>query len=452
MTPGLAAALIAVVAVQGTCLLIAGSLRRDPRLALIAATLLTPLLISLWLPVESGRVAYAAAAVVGLPALLIADHRAGAGLRATLEPLARSPFAPFALLYAAAAFVAFLWGVVRGNDLVLALGQTWTAALFVVGFCWIGPRLRELATPRFWAWFVAAIALLSLPALIGLAVSLAQNPDVFDRVIAKTDFYGFVSVLIAIGVIAPRRPLLGWALGGFFAGVTLVTFTRSYWLGAAVGCVVLLGIALRARPSLPSARTAATAAAVLALGAGAVAVSPLGGFVVDRVTQTQRDGSDLSVDVRSLELSAAVRQVERTPFLGVGSGGEFLSAHQTSGTTVAYGPTNFVHNAYVYFPLKFGILGFAALVALLIGLAQCVAAALRSARSGDPGQLTWVAAFIAVLAASATAPNLIDPIYALFCGALAALAGLAVEPAGARAPERAPAELERQRGEAVAWA
>jgi O-antigen ligase len=453
MSPGVAAALVAVVIAQGACLIVAGCARRDVRLPLVAVLFLTPLAISLWLPVDQGRVAYAAAAVVSLPALLLADHRRRASLRATLDPLARHPFAPFAALYAAAAFFGLCWGIARGNDLLQAFGQAWTAALFLVGFCWIAPRLRELATPRFWLWFVVGIGALSAPALVDLTVALAQHPDVFNRAIAKTDFYAFVCVLIAVGVAAPRRPAVKSALAGFFAFVTLVTFTRSYWLGAAVGCAVLLGLALRDGPRLPSARTAATGAAVLAVFAGTVLLSPLGGFARDRVAQTQRGGDDISVDVRSLEITAALNQIERTPLSGIGSGGEFPSAYQTTGSTVAYGQTNFVHNAYVYFPLKYGILGFAALVALALGLVQCVVAALRSARATAPTDRTWVAVGVAVLVASVTAPNLIDPLYSMFCGAVIGLAGMVVAPAPALARAPAPADPDRQRAEAVpAWA
>jgi hypothetical protein len=446
-----AAALLAVAVIQGACLLAAAALRRDVRLVLIAVTFLTPLLVSLWLPVDQGRVAYAAAAVVGLPALLIADHRAGATVRATLGPVARTPFAPFAVLYAAAASFGLLYGMARGNDVVQVVGQTWTAALFLVGFCWFAPRLRELATPRFWVWFALAVAVLSLPGLADLAISLAQNPDVFDRVLAKTDFYAFVCLLLAVGLVAPRKPALGWALAGFFAVVTLVTFTRSYWLGAAVGCMVLAVAAVHVRPKLPSGRTAALGASVLAILVAAVAVSPIGGFAVDRVTQTHRGSGDTSVDLRGLELNAAVRQVRETPFAGIGSGGEFWSAHATSSSATAYGRVNFVHNAYVYFPLKFGVLGLAAVVALLVGLAQCGWAALRPGSAATLADRTWVAVFGAVLAASVTAPNLVDPLYSLFCGALAGVAGLAVArpaPAGAPARVGTPARVEGE----PAWA
>jgi hypothetical protein len=455
MTVGLAAALGAVVVAQTACLAFAGGARRDPRLPLIAVLFLAPIAISLWLPVGEGRVAYAAAAVVSLPALLVADHRHRATLRGTLAPFARHPFAPFAALYAAAAFFGLCWGIARGNDLLLAFGQAWTAALFLIGFCWVAPRLRALATPRFWLWFALAIAALSLPAIVELAVSLIAHPDVFERAIAKTDFYAFVCVLLAVGVVAPRRPALKAALAGFFALVTLVTFTRSYWLGAAVGCAILAGLALRAGPRLPSARTAAVAAAVLVAFLGAVVLSPIGGFARDRVTQTHRGGDDISVDVRSLELSAAVRQIERSPVTGIGSGGEYPSVYQTTGSTIAYGGTNFIHNAYVYFPLKYGVLGFATLVALALGLVQCLVGALRSAPTSGPADRTWVAAVVAVLAASATAPNLIDPIYSMFCGAIVGLAGMAVEPSTAVAPASAPVETDRdrQRPEAVpAWA
>jgi FtsH-binding integral membrane protein len=444
---GLAAALFALVVALAACFRVAFG-QRDGRLFLIAVAFLAPLAIALWLPVAEGRLAFAAATVVSLPALLVAERRRGTRLRPPLELFTRNPFAPFAALYVLAALFGLWWAIARGNDLLLAFAQTWTAALFAIGFVWLGPRLRALATPRFWLLFSIATAVLTLPALIDLVASLAADPGTFDRVIAKTDFYAFVCLLLALGLVAPIKPLAGTALAGFFGLVTLATFTRSYWLAATVGVTLLIGLVLRARPRLPSARTATVTAAVTAVFAGIVLASPLGGFAQDRLANTQRGSVDLAVDVRSLELSAAIDQIERSPLTGIGSGGKFAAVYQTSADTIAYGGTNFVHNAYVYFPLKFGVLGFAALVALAFGLAQVVAGLLRSALN-RPADRTWVAVAFALLAASVTAPNLVDPLYSMFCGAALALAGMASESALARAPVRTPADKERPRSEAV---
>jgi O-antigen ligase len=363
---------------------------------------------------------------------------------ATLAALARHPFAPFALLYAAAASFGLCWGIARGNDLVQGAGQTLTAVLFLVGFCWAAPRLHALATARFWMWFLVAVAALSVPGLLSLASKLAADPDQFVRFLVKTDFYAFVGLLIAIAVAAPRRPAARWWLAGFFALLTLVTFTRSYWLGAAVGLVLLGLMSVRDRHGLrvPRLRSIAIVAGLAAL----VAASPIGGFARDRVT-SPRAGGDTSADQRGLELSAAIRQIEQTPFAGVGSGGEFTSVHQTSDSTTAYGPINFTHNAYLYFPLKFGLLGFAAVVALLIGLVQCAWTAMRPGGTTALADRAWLAVLAAILAASLTAPNLVDPLYSTFCGAVAGLAGLALAPR----PESAVGDRSRAESE-PAWA
>jgi hypothetical protein len=459
VSAGVPALLTGLLVVGVVCTVAAARASRDVRLPLVATLFLAPVAVSLWIPVAGGRVAFAAAGVVSVPALLVADRRHGETLRGTLAPLARHPFAPFAVLYAAAAAFGVCWGIARGNDPLLCAGQGWTAALFLIGFCWAAPRLGSLATPRFWLLFLAGVAALSLRGLVYYTVALAEHPTNFVRFLPKTDFYAFTGVVIALGVLAPRRPAVKVAAAAAFGLLTVASFTRSYWLGAAVGCVLLALLAARHPPRLsrPRPLTVAAGAAVLALTAAALALSPLGGFAIDRVSMTQRDSVDISVDVRSLELDAALRQIARTPITGVGSGGEFTAVHQTSGSTVAYGPTNFVHSAYVYFPLKYGVLGFAAVIGLVLGLLRCVRRAVSRRRARSIADLTWLAVLAAILAASATAPNLVDPIYSLFCGAIAGLAGLALQddpvPAPAPEPPSAPDVPDQQPSPvAAAWA
>jgi O-antigen ligase len=156
----------------------------------------------------------------------------------------------------------------------------------------------------------------------------------------------------------------------------------------------------------------------------AIVASPAGGLVRERIASSHRGSGDLSIDVRAFELTAATRQVRMAPFLGIGSGGQFRSLYQSDPTHVAYGATNFVHSAYVYFPLKFGLLGFATVFALVGGVLAAFVAALKRAAARGLRELVFVCVLAVVLTASATAPNLVDPTYSLFCGLIACLAGL----------------------------
>ncbi len=403
--------------------------RRDLRLASVALLVLAPVAVALWLPAPQKLVTAVAgvAAGGGLLVGMIRSRRAlglGQGLRG-------HPLLAFALLYAACAIYGLLWGLWRGNDPVLMAGQGWTAILFLVGFSLAGPLVASRATDRHWLWFTAAVALLCLPALAPLATWAGGTEQAgLVRFLQPAAFYAPVCMLLALTVVLPRRRRVGAALAALLALVTLLTFTRSYWLGLAAGLLVLAALAVVGahkrgipRPRLPRRSELAWTAVAASLVVALVVGTPVASFAFQRGAQTRQDSGDLSVEVRTLELKGALRQVAATPVSGVGSGGQYVALRQVDSERVFFGPTNFIHNAYLYFPLKFGALGFAALMALAGGVMALLGQAARRVRANGLGAAAFPCAAVALLALSLTAPNLVDPTYSLFAGVLLFLAG-----------------------------
>lgn len=415
--------------------------RRDLRLASFALMAGVPLAVGLLLP-GADKAIVAGAGVAAAGGLVVGAVRAR-GAAAASRSLRGHPLLPFTLLYATCGVYGLMWALWRGNDIVLVLGQTWTAVLFVLGFVVAGPLAALQATVGRWLAGVLAIAALCLPALAALVTwATAGDGPQLVRFLAPSAFYAPVGALLALAIVAPCRRAAGWALAGFLAFVTLLTFTRSYWLGLLVGLLVLCALLATTRwgrplprPRLPRRGEAAWAAAGTVVLVALLAFTPIAQFALDRGAQTRRGAGDLSVEVRSLELEGALRQVATAPISGVGSGGQFVALRQLDSERVFFGPTNFIHNAYLYFPLKFGVLGFAALFALAGGLVVLLARAVRTVRREGLRAVAFVPAAIGVLTLSVTAPNLVDPTFSLFAGALLFLAG-ARSPLPSEAPCR----------------
>jgi hypothetical protein len=381
----------------------------------VVATFLLPSVLGLAIDVNQGRTAFAVAATLPLIATLAL---AGRSAIPTRTELADRPLLPFALLYLACAVYGGAFAVLQGNATPRAAGQCLTALLFVAGFFLIGPMIQANDEDAHWRWFLVALAALCIPSLIPLLSWVAHGAPNLERFLAPAAFFAPFAAVIGLrlrgrgrGSIATRAVCFA-----FFAAITVLTFTRSYWLGLAVS---LLALALVALPALrPTRRNVAWVVAAVPLVV-AVAMSPVGARVRERILMTHTNSIDISVDVRSSEARAALRTVRDFPLTGLGAGGEFVAAHQVSSTAIELGPTNFVHDAYIYFPLKFGFLGFAALIALLAGLVRMVLMLREHPRTRGA---TSSAVVLGIVATSLTAPNLVDPRYSVAVGALFCLA------------------------------
>jgi O-antigen ligase len=288
--------------------------------------------------------------------------------------------------------------------------------------------LARVATRDFWLLLGVGVVALSIPGVARVLGELLGADSHFARFLDPVAVLAPICMLTTLVLVYPRRPVLGALGAGCFAALTLLTFTRSYWIGA-TGALLFLAIATARgrRRTTPGARRVwiRTAVPLFALTACAVVVllaTPIGGFVSDRFHPERTN--DASVTQREQELGAALAHVRAHPVTGLGSGGKYLTLSLTSAKTLRFGPTNFVHNAYVYLPLKFGLLGFAALAALILGTVRVIGFALSTHSREVAGRVLFTAALLFFLLASITAPNLVDPKYSLLAGAVAWLAGV----------------------------
>ncbi|HEV2776016.1 MAG TPA: O-antigen ligase family protein [Solirubrobacteraceae bacterium] len=398
-----------------------------PGLAWAWACILGPVAVS---SVTSVKPLIALAALVPVAGLLtwLRSHR-----QTVWSGLGGHPLTPWCGLWLVASVFGGAVGLARGNDLVLLTGQLLPALTFAAAFVAAGPLLAQLGPVR-WPLTLAALGVvLGLPGIIHEASWVFGFVDAeLVRFLDPSALVCVTALVLVVGLVLRERPGLGLAVALALAVLVLLTFTRSYWLGAVVAILLLiatqavarLGPGATRRPTRRRALAIAGTMGLIAVAAVGVAnVTGAAGLVADRLEGPAEGAMDSSRVVRVFELKAAWEQVRRHPVAGLGAGGEYATLSQDGSDLIVYGRSNFIHNAYLYLPLKFGLVGFMAALALLFGLGWAVARGFRVAyRSGAVWDATHAATFAGLCAASVTAPILVDPVYAGMAGAIARMA------------------------------
>lgn len=141
------------------------------------------------------------------------------------------------------------------------------------------------------------------------------------------------------------------------------TYTRSFWVATVVAALLL---ALFTSGIKGVMRIAAVVLPVtVLLGAAVFAVNPrIGEAAYTRafgITQEIESGD--SFGWRGKENAMAIESIEKHPVLGIGFNGAYKPAVSTRGHFA--GEEIYIHNAYLYFQLKMGLLGSAILLAFL---------------------------------------------------------------------------------------
>lgn len=141
------------------------------------------------------------------------------------------------------------------------------------------------------------------------------------------------------------------------------TYTRSFWVATVVAALLL---ALFTSGIKGVMRIAAVVVPVtVLLGAAVFAVSPrIGEAAYTRafgITQEIESGD--SFGWRGKENAMAMESIKKNPALGIGFNGAYKPAVSTRGHFA--GEEIYIHNAYLYFQLKMGLLGSAILLAFL---------------------------------------------------------------------------------------
>ena len=400
---------------------------RSPGLAWAWACILGPVAAS---SVTSVKPLIALAALVPVAGLLmwLRPQR-----QMVCNGLGGHPLTPWCGLWLVASAFGAAVGLARGNDLVLLTGQLLPVLTFTAAFVAAGPLLARLGPLR-WPLTLAALGVvLGVPGIIHEAGWVVGFVDAeLVRFLDPSALVCVTALVLVVGLVLRERPGLGLAVALGLGVLVLLTFTRSYWLGAGVAILLLitahavarLGPGGAGRPTRQRALVmTGTMGLIAAAAVGVAIVTGAVGLVADRLEGPAENAVDSSRVVRVFELRAAWEQVRQHPITGLGAGGEYPTLSQVGNDLIVYGRSNFIHNAYLYLPLKFGLLGFMAVVALLLGLGWAVARGFRAAyTSGSVWDATHAATFAGLCVASVTAPILVDPIYAGMAGAIARMA------------------------------
>jgi hypothetical protein len=360
------------------------------------------------------------------PGLLLSDLLLAAGLIWALLRLASRRLDPRTVRYVAlltgfllVCVLQFLHGVRAGHDVSRA-GQDCRVLLGFGTFLIALPLLHEPARRRRLLITLAALGIaLGAWGMVqwfgkvsfGAAGDVGVRPGVRLTSAGSGQLqggeYGFpVVVVVCFAVLmsgAVRHPGARAALVLAIilnAASCLVTFERTFWLDALLGCAFVL--ALAPRPQRVRALLAAPLVIVLALAALSLAAPQELRTAQERLLSLGQYSSDASVRYRVVESSFVLDQIRAAPLLGSG-----LAATIFWGQPWAQVPAKsyaFSHNGYLWLAWRLGVPA-AAMLVLMLGSA----ALLRAGPGADPLsrglQCGARGALLGLLLASVTFPS-----------------------------------------------
>ena len=236
------------------------------------------------------------------------------------------------------------------------------------------PERVRLAESCFIAFGVALALFIAVQAFTGLPVLAGRLEDLgLNRTtgITRTVLWG-PELLIILALFLITRDGLRvcftrlWPLA---AGAILLlglmgTYTRSFWVGTAFAALLLAVFSGGLRASFKLA--AMVVPAVVVLGAAVFVANPhIGEAAFERAFGiTQEIESGESFGWRGKENSMAIEAIKKHPVVGVGFNGAYKKSVSSQGHFE--GEEIYIHNAYLYFQLKMGLLGAAVLLGFLL--------------------------------------------------------------------------------------
>jgi O-antigen ligase len=192
----------------------------------------------------------------------------------------------------------------------------------------------------------------------------------------------------------------------FFSIALIMTFSRGYWVGAALGFLVLLWLGNpkeRKRLIQFSTLLGVSALVILLVGFTDIFLALLS-TIVSRLTSTATAIQDISFANRLVESSSVLELIAVNPFLGYGLGAAF-TYH-----SILYGfayEGEYVHNAYLFLWFKLGLPG---LVIFMVAYLAKIVHGIKKLRSSldkrfKPWVLAAVTTLIVMLLVSMTSPQ-----------------------------------------------
>ncbi len=194
-----------------------------------------------------------------------------------------------------------------------------------------------------------------------------------------------VGALVALGLAGTQRRWLPWAVSAAaLLGVVAITLSRSAWVGAAVGLIVLVAIGGTRVRRIALVVVAAT------LALGVLLVGPQA--LLDRAASTLEVGDNSSNDTRLFMMRAALEMFADHPVSGTGLG-TFDRVYPSYRLPAANPAIDHPHQVPLTLMAEAGLGGIAA---MLIVLVTGGVAAMRLARRGPVHERAILAALTAL--------------------------------------------------------
>jgi hypothetical protein len=292
----------------------------------------------------------------------------------------------------------------------------------VIGWLLVPLILLGVDTPQRYRYFVRGVLLIGLviaiyvciESITGKHIMTSARVEVLDngansditRSIAGGGTYIMIFAMYYFLMRLRNRELPVLLTSGaillLIAGLA-VTFGRGVWLATAVGLLFSAALHKGAKGVFSTALIAVVAVSVC-LSVAMLVKPRLGEAVMERALGIRAEvESGGSFGWRALENRAAWNKIQDYPLTGVGLGGDYKQTTSSQGSFA--NETSYIHNAYMYFPLKMGI--HAALIPFLLMLAFARSAISAFRESGsDRGLLAITCgAFLVPVITSYTQPE-----------------------------------------------
>jgi O-antigen ligase len=326
--------------------------------------------------------------------------------------LTRSPVTLPLLLFTLWMAVTAVIGLAHGNDLKYVLADVRALGYYMV-FFWVIVFVRTRRDVMVLLKVLGAC--LAAGFVIG-AVGYAQGQGTatafveagVSRFPAPADFFLASTMLLATWAVvwpqAKRRPWVLWLLLGLsLLGLTL-SLVRGDWVASVVGMLYLFLI-MRPRKRVRLVTGIAVVGGLLVIGTATVNVAVLQSVVLRTMAIT--NFQDKNVQYRLIENSAVARQIAAHPVEGNGLGTGYVFDFSRYG--VAPFVKYFIHNSYLWFLQRMGIVG----LGLFVWFICAFLFRRHGVREGDVEQDPWLGGVViasrvmvvALLVASITSPQ-----------------------------------------------
>jgi O-antigen ligase len=198
----------------------------------------------------------------------------------------------------------------------------------------------------------------------------ANNKDITRSIAGGGTYIIIFSLYFLVNRLLEKRTsiFLTMPIVFMFLIALAVTYGRGVWLATGVGFIISAYLFRGMRGAVLVSMLGALFIIIL-YGSFSVVKPRIADAIYERASGffTEVDHGD-SLGWRKMENRLAITSIENNPFLGVGLGGEYKLTMSSRGSFL--NETRYIHNGYLYYPLKMGLIAAFIPFALIYGFVR----------------------------------------------------------------------------------